>query len=257
MKLPQGRHLRGGRAGRAAPALLRVRPGRVDRLGGPPLRHRRRRAAPPPAQADPLRLHHPQPAQGRRRCRPTTTRWRSGSPGSQAEEDLARVRPDLDGNAIMELLGVPPGPIVGQAWRFLKELRLDRGPLDRDEAEAELLRWAREHGHIPDRILSYPPGQNRRMRSWWTPRSARSASSSTATPWSACDSARRHGARRGRASGGCASSRPISPATLTGLHRAGRDARRVGVRAGGLGARSPRSRMARCVTYGADRQRPG
>ncbi|MFC3386614.1 CCA tRNA nucleotidyltransferase [Couchioplanes azureus] len=66
----------------------------------------------------------------------------------QAEEDLARVRPDLDGNAIMELLGVPPGPIVGQAWRHLKELRLDRGPLDRDEAEAELLRWARDHGHI-------------------------------------------------------------------------------------------------------------
>jgi poly(A) polymerase len=66
----------------------------------------------------------------------------------EAEEDLARVRPDLDGNAIMELLGVPPGPIVGQAWRFLKELRLDRGPLDRDEAEAELLRWAREQGHI-------------------------------------------------------------------------------------------------------------
>jgi poly(A) polymerase len=63
------------------------------------------------------------------------------------DEDLKRVRPDLDGNAIMELLGVPPGPIVGQAWRFLKELRLDRGPLDRDEAEAELLRWAREHGH--------------------------------------------------------------------------------------------------------------
>jgi poly(A) polymerase len=65
-----------------------------------------------------------------------------------ADEDLARVRPDLDGNAIMELLGVPPGPIVGQAWRYLKELRLDRGPLDRDEAEAELLRWAREQGHL-------------------------------------------------------------------------------------------------------------
>ncbi len=65
-----------------------------------------------------------------------------------AEEDLARVRPDLDGNAIMELLGVPPGPIVGQAWRFLKELRLDRGPLDRDEAEAELYKWARDQGHI-------------------------------------------------------------------------------------------------------------
>jgi poly(A) polymerase len=66
-----------------------------------------------------------------------------------AEEDLARVRPDLDGNAIMELLGVPPGPLVGQAWRYLKELRLDRGPLDRGEAEAELLRWAAERGITP------------------------------------------------------------------------------------------------------------
>jgi poly(A) polymerase len=67
----------------------------------------------------------------------------------QAAEDLARVRPDLDGNAIMELLGVPPGPIVGAAWRYLKDLRLDRGPLSREEAEAELLRWARNEGHLP------------------------------------------------------------------------------------------------------------
>jgi poly(A) polymerase len=66
----------------------------------------------------------------------------------EAEEDLARVRPDLDGNAIMELLGVPPGPIVGLAWRYLKELRLDRGPLTRDEAEAELFKWARDNGHL-------------------------------------------------------------------------------------------------------------
>ena len=56
-------------------------------------------------------------------------------------EDLARVRPDLDGNAIMELLGIGPGREVGEAWRYLKELRLERGPLDRDEAEAELRRW--------------------------------------------------------------------------------------------------------------------
>jgi poly(A) polymerase len=61
-------------------------------------------------------------------------------------EDLARVRPDLDGNAIMELLGIPPGPLVGQAWRHLKELRLERGPLEHDEAVAELLRWAAERG---------------------------------------------------------------------------------------------------------------
>ncbi|MFD4369296.1 CCA tRNA nucleotidyltransferase [Rhodococcus sp. NPDC058521] len=57
------------------------------------------------------------------------------------QEDLAQVRPDLDGNAIMELLGIPAGPQVGKAWKFLKELRLDRGPLGRDEAEAELLSW--------------------------------------------------------------------------------------------------------------------
>ena len=52
---------------------------------------------------------------------------------------------DLDGNEIMRLLDVPPGPVVGQAWAFLKELRLERGPLDHDEAVAELKRWwARE-----------------------------------------------------------------------------------------------------------------
>lgn len=68
----------------------------------------------------------------------------------QAEEDLARVRPDLDGNAIMELLGIPPGPAVGRAWRHLKELRLERGPLSREDAEAELRAWARKEGILPD-----------------------------------------------------------------------------------------------------------
>jgi poly(A) polymerase len=66
-----------------------------------------------------------------------------------AEEDLARVRPDLDGNEIMRLLDLPPGPLVGQAWRFLKDLRLDRGPLEHDEAVAELRRWAAENGITP------------------------------------------------------------------------------------------------------------
>lgn len=58
-----------------------------------------------------------------------------------AREDLARVRPDLDGNAIMEILGIPAGPQVGEAWKYLKELRLDRGPLPPEEATAELLKW--------------------------------------------------------------------------------------------------------------------
>jgi poly(A) polymerase len=69
----------------------------------------------------------------------------------QAAEDLARVRPDLDGNAIMQLLDIPPGPAVGEAWRYLKELRLERGPLPHDEAERELLRWAAERGIKPAR----------------------------------------------------------------------------------------------------------
>jgi poly(A) polymerase len=64
----------------------------------------------------------------------------------RAEEDLARVRPDLDGTAIMELLGIPPGPDVGRAWRHLLELRLERGPLSREDAEEELRSWAREQG---------------------------------------------------------------------------------------------------------------
>jgi poly(A) polymerase len=64
-----------------------------------------------------------------------------------AQEDLARVRPDLDGNQIMQLLDIPAGPQVGEAWRFLKELRLDRGPLTDDEARAELLAWWRSRGN--------------------------------------------------------------------------------------------------------------
>jgi poly(A) polymerase len=63
-----------------------------------------------------------------------------------ALEDLARVRPDLDGNAIMEILGVGPGPDVGRAWRFLKDLRLERGPLSPDDAEAALRAWWADQG---------------------------------------------------------------------------------------------------------------
>jgi poly(A) polymerase len=61
------------------------------------------------------------------------------------KEDLARVRPDLDGNAIMAILGVGPGPEVGRAWRFLKDLRLEQGPLDPEVAERELRAWWATH----------------------------------------------------------------------------------------------------------------
>ena len=57
------------------------------------------------------------------------------------QEELDAIRPDLDGNAIMEMLGVPPGPVVGRAWQHLKEVRLEQGPLSREAAEAELRAW--------------------------------------------------------------------------------------------------------------------
>lgn len=58
------------------------------------------------------------------------------------EEELASLRPDLDGNQIMQLLDLPPGPLVGRAYKHLLELRLDRGPMTAEEAEAALREWA-------------------------------------------------------------------------------------------------------------------
>jgi poly(A) polymerase len=58
-----------------------------------------------------------------------------------AQEELDRIRPDLDGNAIMTILDVPPGPVVGRAYRFLLDARLESGPLGPDEAREVLLAW--------------------------------------------------------------------------------------------------------------------
>jgi poly(A) polymerase len=57
------------------------------------------------------------------------------------QEELDRLRPDLTGNQVMELLSVAPGPVVGQALGFLMELRLDEGPLSEEEATARLREW--------------------------------------------------------------------------------------------------------------------
>lgn len=58
------------------------------------------------------------------------------------EEELNKVRPDLDGNEIQRILGIDPGPGVGKAWKFLLELRLENGPMDKADAEAALREWA-------------------------------------------------------------------------------------------------------------------
>ncbi len=57
------------------------------------------------------------------------------------EEELASIRPDLDGNQIMAILGIPPGREVGEAYQALLELRLDNGPMSEEDAKAALLTW--------------------------------------------------------------------------------------------------------------------
>ena len=57
------------------------------------------------------------------------------------QEELNSLRPDLDGAQIMRILGIAPGPVVGEAYRHLMELRLDRGPLSEQQATDELLAW--------------------------------------------------------------------------------------------------------------------
>lgn len=59
------------------------------------------------------------------------------------EEELASIRPDLDGTQIMEILGIPPGREVGAAYKHLLELRMEHGPMSYDAAKDALLAWSR------------------------------------------------------------------------------------------------------------------
>ncbi|WP_424527774.1 CCA tRNA nucleotidyltransferase [Sphaerisporangium viridialbum] len=62
------------------------------------------------------------------------------------EEELAKMRPELDGNEIQEILGVGPGPVVGKAYKFLLDMRLDEGIVGKEAAKAALVEWARAQG---------------------------------------------------------------------------------------------------------------
>lgn len=65
------------------------------------------------------------------------------------EENLQQLRPPLDGNEVMQRLGVGPGPLVGEALDYLLEQRIERGPIGRDEAYRLLDEWARNRGIEP------------------------------------------------------------------------------------------------------------
>ena len=62
------------------------------------------------------------------------------------QEALDRIRPDLNGHEIGQVLGISPGPMLGKAYNYLLDLRMNEGPLDPDEARKRLLEWAREQG---------------------------------------------------------------------------------------------------------------
>jgi poly(A) polymerase len=74
------------------------------------------------------------------------------------QEELDKLRPELDGNAIMRILGVPPGRVVGKAYTYLLELRINQGELGRERVTQELLDWAAAEGisvpEPPDEDLS-------------------------------------------------------------------------------------------------------
>jgi poly(A) polymerase len=65
------------------------------------------------------------------------------------QEELDKIRPELDGGEIMRILGLKPGPLVGKAWNYLLELRLSEGVLGTERATAELLAWAEREGIEP------------------------------------------------------------------------------------------------------------
>ena len=59
----------------------------------------------------------------------------------QEQEELGRVRPELDGNQIAAVLGIRPGPVLGRAYAFLLDHRLEHGQVGADAASAALLAW--------------------------------------------------------------------------------------------------------------------
>lgn len=75
----------------------------------------------------------------------------------QEQEELAAMRPDLDGSQVMEHLGVPPGKVVGEALNHLLELRLEEGPLGEEEARIRLDDWWKLRQQ-PENLSSPPSG---------------------------------------------------------------------------------------------------
>lgn len=70
--------------------------------------------------------------------------WRIDELGTQ--EELQAIRPDLNGTQIMEILGIEPSPVVGEAYKYLLERRLEDGPLSDEAAREVLVSWWAQRG---------------------------------------------------------------------------------------------------------------
>ena len=131
-------------AGGAAPALPRLRHGRVDRLAPCAAT-----SATPGQLLD--RLHKLTRAdcttRNKRKAAALAAHLRRarGAHRRLAEqEELAKIRPELDGNEIRRSSASPPGPVVGQAYKFLLELRMEQGMIGKEAATEALRAWARD-----------------------------------------------------------------------------------------------------------------
>jgi poly(A) polymerase len=62
------------------------------------------------------------------------------------EEELSKIRPELDGNEIQQILGIAPGPMIGKAYKHMLDIRMDEGVIGKEAAREALLKWARATG---------------------------------------------------------------------------------------------------------------
>ena len=128
-------------AGRAAPALPRLRLGGVDRQRRTPLRPRRRRPARAAAHPHPRRLHHPQPAQGRPAAPHLRLARGADRPALRGGGAGRRSGPTSTATRSWRSSASGPAARSARPTRFLLELRMDEGPQSPEEAEAALREW--------------------------------------------------------------------------------------------------------------------
>ena len=114
----------------------------MDRLGRAPVRDRRRAAAHPAARAD-------RNARKAARLAAAYDGLEERIEQLRKQEEIDAIRPEIDGVEIMEVLGVPQGPLVGKARKFVMGIRMEQGIIGKDRVIAELRRWAAAEGIQP------------------------------------------------------------------------------------------------------------